>query len=102
MHRVMPFWPFELFVSLCYTCAYNVFNFLLYFLRTSSVGGGGGGGGAARLPLFVSLFPVQQAIGGIGHRVKYKQLFRVGKQNTLNARNNNKMLRRSRCIQIFL
>ena len=74
----------------------------LIFYYISSERAAWGEGGAARLSLFVSLFPVQQAIGGIGHRIKYKQLFRVGKQNTLNARNNNKMLRRSRCIQIFL
>ena len=60
----------------------------LFFYYIASEGAACGGGDAARLSLFVSLFPVQQAIGGIGHRVKYKQLFR-GKQNTLNARNNN-------------
>ena len=42
--------------------------------------GGGGGGGMLPDVFFCSLFPVQQTTNGIGHRVKYQVVFRVGNQ----------------------
>ena len=68
---------------------------------------GGGGGGMLPDFSFCYIFPVQQTTSGIGRKVVFFGLA----TNTLNVRNNNivtcfppdwGMLRRSRCIQIFL
>ena len=63
-------------------------------------------GGA--LPDFFFFFsPVQRTTSGIGHRVKYLVVFFGLATNALNVRNNKQhnnrgMLRRSRCVLIFL
>ena len=47
--------------------------------------------------------PVPQTTSGIGHRVINKVFFFGLAKNTLDMRNNNfPLLRRSRCVQIFL
>ena len=62
--------------------------------------GGRGGGGMLPDFFFCSLFLVQQTTSRIGHRVKYSSFFGLA-TNTLNARNNIKLLDEWDCKVCF-